>query len=188
MEQRTARLTILIDPRKKAVFERLCAEEDTTPSQVVRRLLRAYIEERLGKPWKPDEDPDEEPVARRSRRTAPLSGTGSDPRRQRAAVGSLPAIPGIGRLQSRPVTDPSAAAPDALVALDGATLTYATGVRALDPTNLSVAPGEFVSIIGPSGCGKSTLLRIVAGLLEPTTGSASRSPKPASPSCSRARR
>ena len=55
LEQRTARLTILIDPRKKTVFERLCAEEDTTPSQVVRRLLRAYIEERTGKPWTPDE-------------------------------------------------------------------------------------------------------------------------------------
>ena len=55
LERRTARLTVLIDPRKKAVFERLCAEEDTTPSQVVRRLLRAYIEERTGKPWKPEE-------------------------------------------------------------------------------------------------------------------------------------
>jgi hypothetical protein len=55
-EERTARLTILIDPRKKAVFERLCAEEDATPSQVVRRLLRAYIESRTGKPWTPDAD------------------------------------------------------------------------------------------------------------------------------------
>lgn len=54
MEERTARLTILIDPRKKAVFERLCAEEDSTPSQVVRRLLRAYIESRTGKPWSPE--------------------------------------------------------------------------------------------------------------------------------------
>jgi hypothetical protein len=54
MEKRTARLTILIDPRKKAVFERLCAEEDATPSQVVRRLLRAYIEDRSGKPWTPE--------------------------------------------------------------------------------------------------------------------------------------
>ena len=54
IEERTARLTILIDPRKKAVFERLCAEEDTTPSQVVRRLLRAYIEERTGQPWSAD--------------------------------------------------------------------------------------------------------------------------------------
>ena len=56
MEERTARLTILIDPRKKAVFERLCAEEDATPSQVVRRLLRAYIESRTGKPWSPGDE------------------------------------------------------------------------------------------------------------------------------------
>ncbi|GIX28535.1 CopG family transcriptional regulator [Pelomicrobium sp. G1] len=54
-EERTARLTVLIDPRKKAVFERLCAQEDQTPSQVVRRLIRGYIEQRLGRPWKPGE-------------------------------------------------------------------------------------------------------------------------------------
>ena len=48
LEDRTARLTILVDPRKKALFERLCAEEDATPSQVVRRLIRRYIEERTG--------------------------------------------------------------------------------------------------------------------------------------------
>jgi hypothetical protein len=54
LEDRTARLTILIDPRKKVVFERLCAEEDATPSQVVRRLIRTYIEERTGKPWAPE--------------------------------------------------------------------------------------------------------------------------------------
>jgi len=57
MEERTARLTILIDPRKKAVFERLCAEEDATPSQVVRRLLRAYIEQKTGKPWSAGAEP-----------------------------------------------------------------------------------------------------------------------------------
>lgn len=50
-EERTARLTVLIDPRKKEIFERLCAEEDATPSQVVRRLIRTYIEDRTGKPW-----------------------------------------------------------------------------------------------------------------------------------------
>lgn len=53
MERRTARLTILIDPRKKAVFERLCHEEDVTPSQVIRRLIRGYIEGRTGQPWVP---------------------------------------------------------------------------------------------------------------------------------------
>ncbi|MEO3475623.1 ABC transporter ATP-binding protein [Roseomonas sp. CAU 1739] len=41
---------------------------------------------------------------------------------------------------------------------------------ALQPTDLAVAPGEFVAILGPSGCGKSTLLRIVAGLDRPTAG------------------
>jgi hypothetical protein len=56
LEERTARLTILVDPRKKEVFERLCAEEDATPSQVVRRLLRTYIEARTGKPWAAEAD------------------------------------------------------------------------------------------------------------------------------------
>ena len=55
MEQRTTRLTVLIDPRKKEVFEHLCAREDQTPSQVVRRLIRDYIEQRLGRPWQPGE-------------------------------------------------------------------------------------------------------------------------------------
>lgn len=54
-EERTARLTILIDPRKKAVFERLCAAEDMTPSQVVRQLIRLYIGERQGRPWTPSD-------------------------------------------------------------------------------------------------------------------------------------
>jgi hypothetical protein len=53
LEDRTARLTVLVDPRKKALFERLCAEEDATASQVVRRLIRRYIEERTGQPWLP---------------------------------------------------------------------------------------------------------------------------------------
>jgi len=55
VEQRTARLTVLIDPDKKAVFEQLCAREDQTPSQVVRRLMRDYIEQKLGRPWTPGE-------------------------------------------------------------------------------------------------------------------------------------
>jgi len=63
-EDRTARLTVLVDPRKKELFERLCAEEDLTPSQVLRRLIRRYIEERTGKPWAPG---DERPAAGRRR-------------------------------------------------------------------------------------------------------------------------
>jgi len=44
-------------------------------------------------------------------------------------------------------------------------------VTALDAVSLTVAPGEFVSLIGPSGCGKSTLLRLIADLDTPTEGS-----------------
>jgi NitT/TauT family transport system ATP-binding protein len=47
---------------------------------------------------------------------------------------------------------------------------------------LNIEQGEFVSLIGPSGCGKSTLLRLIANLLEPTSGEiavAGKSPKQA---------
>lgn len=64
MENRTARLTILIDPLKKQIFEEICAAQDLTPSQVVRRLIRSYIQENAGNrplpDWlKPGSRPDE---------------------------------------------------------------------------------------------------------------------------------
>lgn len=43
--------------------------------------------------------------------------------------------------------------------------------QALAPTDLAIAPGEFVSVVGPSGCGKSTLFNVVSGILRPTEGS-----------------
>lgn len=43
MELKTARLTVLVDPAKKKAFEALCASQDVTPSQVVRRLIRDYL-------------------------------------------------------------------------------------------------------------------------------------------------
>lgn len=43
MELKTARLTLLIDPNKKAAFERLCAQLDLTASQVVRQLIRDFL-------------------------------------------------------------------------------------------------------------------------------------------------
>lgn len=48
VEKRTARLTILIDPAKKQIFEEICATNDLTPSQVVRRLVRQYIVDNAG--------------------------------------------------------------------------------------------------------------------------------------------
>jgi hypothetical protein len=68
IEERTARLTLLIDPRKKAVFEQLCAEDDVTPSQMVRRLIREYIERKRGVPWKPSEGSDPAASGRGSER------------------------------------------------------------------------------------------------------------------------
>jgi NitT/TauT family transport system ATP-binding protein len=52
-------------------------------------------------------------------------------------------------------------------------------VEALVDVDLAVEPGEFVSLIGPSGCGKSTQLRLIANLLEPTSGEVRVNGKPA---------
>ena len=54
VEKRTARLTLLIDPRKKAMFEQLCAREDVTPSQKVRQFIRDYVQQQLGDDWMDD--------------------------------------------------------------------------------------------------------------------------------------
>lgn len=45
METNTARLTLLIDPEKKRQFEQICSAQDLTSSQVVRRMIREYIEQ-----------------------------------------------------------------------------------------------------------------------------------------------
>jgi NitT/TauT family transport system ATP-binding protein len=48
--------------------------------------------------------------------------------------------------------------------------TYPDGTVALQPVDLAVEDGEFVTLLGPSGCGKSTLLKMIAGLLPPSDG------------------
>jgi len=76
--------------------------------------------------------------------------------------------------------DTSAPVAGPALALDGITCTFAAraGARggkegrytAVENATLSVAPGEFVSVVGPTGCGKSTLLNVAAGLLAPSAG------------------
>jgi NitT/TauT family transport system ATP-binding protein len=55
------------------------------------------------------------------------------------------------------------------IAIEGVSKSFG-GFRALKEINISIQPGEFVSVVGASGCGKSTLMLMVAGLLSRTTG------------------
>src|SRR3954464_15741431 len=80
------------------------------------------------------------------------------------------------------MTQPDKQAPTAAVELSGVNKTFTVrrgSVVALQDIDLTIARGEFVSLIGPSGCGKSTLLRIVADLLQPTSGDVRVNGKPA---------
>lgn len=54
MENRIARLTILLDPQKKKIFEDICASQDLTASQVVRKMMRQYIIDNAGDRELPD--------------------------------------------------------------------------------------------------------------------------------------
>ena len=72
---------------------------------------------------------------------------------------------------NHPASDPTAG--HAAIQVRGAHRVFGKGrkrVDALSAVDLTVADGEFVSLIGPSGCGKSTLLRLVADLDSPTSG------------------
>ncbi len=65
------------------------------------------------------------------------------------------------------------AAGGALIAIESVVKRYVTSsgpVDALDNVSLSVAEGEFCTLIGPSGCGKSTLLGMLGGLVTPDRG------------------
>ena len=67
----------------------------------------------------------------------------------------------------------------AIISIKNMSKTFRTSdgstVHALENINLEVEQGEFISLIGPSGCGKSTLLRIIADLIQPSSGDGARS-------------
>lgn len=60
--------------------------------------------------------------------------------------------------------------PPPYVCLERVAKRFGTGPEVLSDIDAEIGLGEFVSFIGPSGCGKSTLLRLLAGLIEPTSG------------------
>ena len=55
------------------------------------------------------------------------------------------------------------------LALSGLTKSFG-GTLAVDNVTLRISAGEMVALLGPSGCGKTTTLRMVAGLVQPTSG------------------
>jgi len=58
----------------------------------------------------------------------------------------------------------------AVVEVLSAEKVFANGTRALQPIDLAIREGEFVTLLGPSGCGKSTLLKMIASLSAPSDG------------------
>jgi NitT/TauT family transport system ATP-binding protein len=65
---------------------------------------------------------------------------------------------------------PASAPARPLLRLDAIGKTFASGTVALAGVELTIRPGEFVSLLGPSGCGKSTLLKLIASLAAPSSG------------------
>jgi NitT/TauT family transport system ATP-binding protein len=76
-------------------------------------------------------------------------------------------------LGTDPGQTPPAPQAQALVSVQDVSMIYQTrGMEtiALRDASLEIGAGEFISLIGPSGCGKTTLLRLLADLIEPTSG------------------
>ncbi|MGJ7570497.1 ABC transporter ATP-binding protein [Variovorax sp. RB2P76] len=77
----------------------------------------------------------------------------------------------MNRIEPHTLAPPPELAPSVpAVEILSAEKTYPNGTQALLPVDLSIAEGEFVTLLGPSGCGKSTLLKMVAGMLDPSDG------------------
>lgn len=59
---------------------------------------------------------------------------------------------------------------DPILSIRGLAKTYATGVVALEPTDLDITKGEIFALLGPNGAGKTTLISIVCGIVTPSAG------------------
>jgi NitT/TauT family transport system ATP-binding protein len=70
---------------------------------------------------------------------------------------------------TRPAASAAAGRPDAAVSVRGICKTY-NDVEALRGIDLDIERGKLTTLLGPSGCGKTTLLKIIAGLIEQTSG------------------
>jgi NitT/TauT family transport system ATP-binding protein len=71
----------------------------------------------------------------------------------------------------KPPLRPPSYMPSALISLNHIRKEFANGTVALADMSMAVREGEFLSLLGPSGCGKSTALRLIAGLLDVSSGS-----------------
>ena len=61
---------------------------------------------------------------------------------------------------------------DAVISITGLSKTYASGLVALQPTDLEIRRGEIFALLGPNGAGKTTLISILCGIVRPTSGHA----------------
>ena len=59
---------------------------------------------------------------------------------------------------------------DIILETEGVGVTYEESIVALENVSLSIPAAKLTAILGPSGCGKTTLLKVIAGLIEPSTG------------------
>jgi len=89
----------------------------------------------------------------------------------RRMTGAAAAVPIDGAREApAKAAAPEVPAKKPLLRLAGIAKSYANGTKALGSVDLTIFPGEFVSLLGPSGCGKSTLLKIISGLAAPSAG------------------
>src|SRR5271167_4514514 len=57
-----------------------------------------------------------------------------------------------------------------IISIENVTKSYASGLQALKPINLTIEKGEIFALLGPNGAGKTTLINIVCGIVTPSSG------------------